>query len=269
MQVLFKIENLETVVNKYTLSMRGQDEALKFTSYALTFHSAVMEGCFLNERQVYNLLDLDIATKTRPFSEQLMVFDHHKALTFVLNEAKKHTPLSEELIRQVEALVMKNTGLLYNTPLGVFNSTLGEYRLLNTFAGSRRFPKCTEVPELMKTLVSEINEKIEQAETFRQKCELAFELHYRILDIHPFADGNGRTARIFMNYLLARFDLPIFYVVKSLRTIQIRVLEKARQDEDINVFFDFLARQYQTFLDHDLSATILPKDNRRKCRKTC
>jgi Fic family protein len=201
---------------------------------------------------VYNLLDLDIPAKNKPFTEQQMVIDHQKALIFTLNEAKERTTLTEPLIRQIGALVVKNTGSIYSTALGTFDSTCGEYRLLNMFAGARHFPDSTKVPALMKTLVSEINDKIGKVQTFSQKCELAFELHYRFVSIHPFADGNGRTSRLFMNYILAMSELPIFYVFKSSRIPYIQALEKARTTDNMTVFCDFMYKQYQKFLEKDL-----------------
>jgi Fic family protein len=247
-----KISNLEMLVSKYKLAMQGQVDLQKFTYYALTYHSTAIEGSTLTEGQVYNLLDLDIPAKNKPFTEQQMVIDHQKALIFTLNEAKERAPLTETLIRQIGALVVKNTGSIYNTALGTFDSTRGEYRLLNVFAGARRFPDSAKVPALMKTLVSELSDKIDQVQTFSQKCELAFELHYRFVSIHPFADGNGRTSRLLMNYILAIFELPIFYVFKSSRIPYIQALEKARAIDDITVFYDFMYRQYQKFLEKDL-----------------
>jgi Fic family protein len=144
---------------------------------------------------------------------------------------------------------MKNTGSIYSTALGTFDGSRGEYRLLNVFAGARRFPDSVKVPALMKTLVNEINDKISKVQTFSQKCELVFELHYRFVSIHPFADGNGRTSRLLMNYILAIFELPIFYVFKSSRISYIYALEKARTTDNITVFHDFMYKQYQKFLE--------------------
>ncbi|MDR2622761.1 MAG: Fic family protein [Dysgonamonadaceae bacterium] len=246
-----KIDKLETLINAYKQAMQGQVDLQKFTCYAITYHSTAIEGSTLTEGQVYDLLDLDIPAKNKPFTEQQMVIDHQKALIFTLNEAKKHVPLTEDLIRQIGALVIKNTGSIYSTALGTFDSTRGEYRLLNVFAGARRFPDSSKVPALMKTLVSEINDKTGNAQTFKQQCELAFELHYRFVSIHPFADGNGRTSRLLMNYVLAMFELPIFYVFKSNRIGYIQALEKARTTDKITVFYDFMYRQYQKFLEKE------------------
>ncbi|MDR1115357.1 MAG: Fic family protein [Tannerella sp.] len=247
-----KINKIEMLVDKYRQAVQGQVGLQKFTSYAITYHSTAIEGSTLTEGQVYNLLDLDIPAKNKPFTEQQMVIDHQKALVFILNEAKKRLPLTETFIRQIGAMVVKNTGSIHNTALGTFDSTRGEYRLLNVFAGARRFPDSAKVPALMKTLVREINDKTGKVQTFDQKCELAFELHYRFVNIHPFADGNGRTSRLLMNYILAIFELPIFYVFKSSRIPYVQALEKARTTGNMTAFYNFMYKQYQKFLEKDL-----------------
>ncbi len=247
-----QINKLENLISEYKRVMQGQVDLEKMTYFAVTYHSTAIEGSTLTEGQVYNLLDLDMPAKNKPFSEQQMVIDHQKALIFTLNKAKEHTPITETLIKEIGALVVKNTGNIYNTALGTFDSGRGDYRLLNVFAGSRRFPDSSKVPALMKMLVSEINAQIDKVKTFSQKCELAFEIHYRFVSIHPFADGNGRTTRLLMNYILAMFDLPVFYVFKSSRIAYIRALERARETDNPAVFYDFMYRQYQKFIEKGL-----------------
>ena len=240
-----QLNKLENLIADYKQTMQGQVNMQKFTYYAITYHSTAIEGSTLTEERVYNLLDLDIPARNKPFTEQQMVIDRPKALVFTLNKAKEKAPITETLIQKIGALVVKNTGGIYNTALGIFGSTKGDYRLLNVFAGARRFPDSSKVPTLMKTLVSEINTKIETVKTFRQKCELAFEMHYRFVSIQPFADGNERTTRLLMNYILAMFDLPI----KSSRIAYIQALERARETGNPAVFYNFMYRQYQKFIE--------------------
>jgi len=247
-----QLHKLENLVSAYRQAMQGQVNLEKFTCYAITYHSTAIEGSTLTEGQVYNLLDLDISAKNKPFTEQQMVIDHQKALVFTLNKAKEQAPVTESLIQEIGALAVKNTGSIYTTALGTFDSTKGDYRLLNVFAGARRFPDSSKVPALMKTLVGEINEKIGRVKTFREKCELAFEIHYRFVSIHPFADGNGRTSRLLMNYILSMFDLPICYVFRSSRIAYIQALERARETDNPAVFYDFMYRQYRKFLEKEL-----------------
>ena len=251
-----QINKLENLVLEYRRIMQGQIDLEKLTCYAVTYHSTAIEGSTLTEGQVYNLLDLDIPSKNKPFAEQQMVIDHQKALVFTLNKARKRIPITEALIKEIGAIVVKNTGSVYHTALGTFDSTKGDYRLLNVFAGARRFPDSSKVPALMETLVREINGKTGTAQTFSQKCELAFEMHYRFVSIHPFADGNGRTSRLLMNYILSTVDLPVFYVFKSSRISYIQALEKARKTENPAVFYHFMYRQYQKFIEKELKNSL-------------
>jgi Fic family protein len=148
--------------------------------------------------------------------------------------------------------VVKNTGSIYNTALGTFDSTRGDYRLVNVHAGARYFHDYQKVPGLMKSFVEHVNAKLATANTFSTKCELAFYAHFQFVSIHPFADGNGRTGRLLMNYVLATFGLPIFFVFKSNRISYIRALEQARETDNSAIFHNFMYRQYQKFLETEI-----------------
>ncbi|MDR2900628.1 MAG: Fic family protein [Treponema sp.] len=248
-----RIDELEKLISEYKQKMLGQVDLEKMTGFAISYHSTAIEGSTLTKDQVYNLLDLDIPAKNKPFSEQQMVIDHQEALVFALNKAKEKIPISENFIKELGALVLKNTGTTYDTALGSFDSSKGDYRLINVFAGARRFPDAGKIPILMKTLINETKSRIERAETFQEKCETAFDLHYRFVSIHPFADGNGRVSRLLMNYMLAVFDLPIFYVFKSSRIPYIQALERTRETENPTIFYNFMFRQYLKFIKKELA----------------
>ena len=246
------INKLEKLVADYQQAMRGQVDRKKFTYYAITYHSTAIEGSTLTEGQVYNLLDQDIPAKNKPFSEQQMVIDHQKALVYTLNAAKDKKLLTEEFIQEIGGMVVKNTGSTYSTALGTFDSMRGDYRLVDVHAGARTFVNYSKVPDLMKVFVQEINRLTAGAKTFQQKVEAAFYAHFHFVSIHPFADGNGRTSRLLMNYLLACFDLPIFYVYKSSRISYIQALEKARETGNISPFYNFMFGQYKRFLEKEI-----------------
>ena len=243
---------LEKLVADYVQATLGQVDMKKFTYYAITHHSTAIEGSTLTERQVYDLLDQDMPAKNKPFSEQQMVIDHQKALMYTLNNASEKKPLTERFIQEIGGMVIKNTGSVYNTVLGTFDSTRGDYRLVNVHAGSRTFPSYSKIPNLMKSFVEETNRQIAEAKTFQQKCEAAFYAHFQFVSIHPFADGNGRTSRLIMNYILAIFDLPVFYVYKSSRISYIQALEKSRETDNMQYFYNFMFGQYKKFLEKEM-----------------
>ena len=59
-----------------------------------------------------------------------------------------------------------------------------------------------------------------------------------------------------MNYILAYFNLPVFFVFKENRTFYIKALEKTRENEDETIFYNFMFRQYEKFLKKEISEII-------------
>lgn len=249
-------KRVELLVKEYKQLMKGQVDVRKYTFYSISYHSTAIEGSTLTESQVFDLLENDIPAKNKPFTHHLMVIDHHKAFEYVLQCAKKKEILNEKLIQKIGELVLQNTGSSYNVAIGSFDSSKGDLRLLNVRAGSRSFPDYKKVPALVKSLCSETKKEIATVKTFREKCELAFRLHFRFVSIHPFADGNGRTSRLLMNYILAYFNLPVFFVFKGNRIAYINALEKARNKEDKTIFYDFMFKQYEKFLKKEISENL-------------
>ncbi|MDR2839804.1 MAG: Fic family protein [Paludibacter sp.] len=246
-------KRVELLTKEYKRLMAGQVDLEKYTYYSITYHSTVIEGSTLTESQVFDLLENDFTAKNKPFSHHLMVIDHHKALEFLLEYAEKKQPVNLQFIQKIGGMVVQNTGAQYNVAVGSFDSTKGDLRLLNVRAGSRSFPSHSKVPDLLNKLIAETQKEMQTVKTFREKCELAFRLHFRFVSIHPFADGNGRTSRLLMNYILAYFNLPVFFVFKENRRAYITALETARENENDSVFYNFMFKQYEKFLKKEIT----------------
>jgi len=244
---------IEQLAKEYKRLMVGQVDVKKYTYYSISYHSTAIEGSTLTESQVFDLLDSDLPAKNKPFSHHLMVIDHHNALEYVLKYAEKKQPVTQEFIQTVAGMVVKNTGSVHHVAVGSFDSTKGDLRLLAVRAGSRYFPNYQKVPELLKKLCAETRTEMQKVNTFRETCELAFRLHFRLVSIHPFVDGNGRTSRLLMNYILAHFDLPPFFVFKENRTAYIHALEHSRENDDETIFYKFMFRQYEKFFKKEIS----------------
>ena len=238
------------LVEQYQQLYQNEPDLKKYSEYAITYHSTAIEGSTLTKNEVIELLDFGKPAKNREFQHHLMVVDHHKALMYVVEAAKRKEQISEKMIRNISAMVMKNTGSQYRTAVGEFDCSMGEYRLVGVHAGKRTFPDYRKVPSLMKKLIQYIDSEQEKQNV--DVLQLAFEVHFRFVSIHPFADGNGRVARLLMNFFLSYYGLPMLFVSKSDRLKYIDVLYQAQENGNMKPFYDFMMRQYIKFLKNEI-----------------
>ena len=238
------------LVEQYCQLYKSEPDMKKYSEYAITYHSTAIEGSSLTGNEVIELLDIGKPAKNREFLHNLMVFDHHNALLYVIEAAKCKDKITEKQIRNISAMVMKNTGSQYNTAVGAFDCSKGEYRLVGVQAGKRTFPDYRKVPALMKQLIEYIDN--EQKKQDIDVLKFAFEVHFRFVSIHPFADGNGRVARLLMNYILAYYEFPMLIVSKSDRLKYIDTLYQAQENGNMTPFYNFMLRQYIKFLKYEI-----------------
>ena len=243
-------KTLAELVEQYYQLFQSEHDLKKYSEYAITYHSTAIEGSTLTRNEVIELLDIGKPAKNREFQHNLMVFDHHNALRYAVEAAKSKEKLTEQLIQNISAMVMKNTGIQYNTAVGAFDCSNGEYRLVGVHAGKRTFPDYRKVPALMKKLIEYIDN--EQGKQDVDVLQLAFELHFRFVSIHPFADGNGRVARLLMNYILAYYEMPMLVVSKSDRLKYIDALYRGQENGYMTPYYNFMLRQYIKFLRHEI-----------------
>lgn len=123
--------------------------------------------------------------------------------------------VSENLIRSLQQLVVKD----------IEDDEAGQYRRGNVLitGSSHRPPDAFEVPSLMREFISWIRKN----EKKLHPVQLAALSHHRLVNIHPFTDGNGRTARLFMNVLLMQHGYPMAVILKNDRKKYYQALDRA------------------------------------------
>ena len=128
-------------------------------------------------------------------------------------------PLTQNFIRQLHKTLLREDYTIYrNLPGGITTSFVihaGQYKtrpnsVLTRYGDFFEYASPEETPALMTDLLDWYNEA-EQSRKFTP-VELAALMHYRYIRIHPFEDGNGRIARLLVNYILARHGWPMIVV---------------------------------------------------------
>jgi fic family protein len=178
-------------------------------------------------------------------SEVMMNLDLLNAYQMSIQLANQHRDYSFEMLRALSTAVLKNTGSRYNTALGTFDSSKGDFRKVNVSAGSsgKSYIIYTKVEDRLKKWCSEVNEKrngLLKSGDIYGKYLFTFESHLDLLTIHPWVDGNGRTARLVMNQLQFELGLILAKILKEDKAEYIDALIKAREEHDTKVFSSFM-----------------------------
>ena len=245
--------DLVGLINRY--KSLGIDEVIdheKFNQISIVHHSTKIEGSTLTEVEAQVLIMEGLTPKGKPIHDSLMVTDHYAALQFALASAKNKTQVSTKLIQEINALVVKNTGKVYNTVFGTVDSTTGAFRKGNVSAGATYFPNYDKVEPLTDELAVAISKKLVISHSITDQLNLSFDAHFNLVSIHPFYDGNGRTSRLLMNYIQAYYSIPLAVVHSDAKAEYIQALIDTRERDDINIFRDFMVLEYSKLLENEI-----------------
>ena len=145
------------------------------------------------------------------------VKSQQKALKLVHDFIHSKKPFSEKFIQTIQKQITSNV-------MDVF--LCGKYRdhEAGIAKSNKLFPTPSEVKKLMPEFVATI---IRMERQKQHPIIIAAYAHYRLLEIHPFQDGNGRTARLLMNAFLLKNHYPITVIEASQRFRYYEVLQKA------------------------------------------
>ena len=240
------------------LGIPEQIDYKKFYLYSLITHSTAIEGSTVTEIENQLLFDEGITAPGRTLQEQMMNLDLKQAYEVAQERAKDHTPYSVTMLCNLSASLMEHTGSTYNTPLGAFSSAAGDLRLLNVTAGfgGRSYLAFAKVPKALQEFCQWLNSERKQINKadILSAYRLSFLAHYRLVTIHPWADGNGRTARLVMNMLQWEYDLIPVKVLKEQKAEYIQALIDTREQDNEDIFVDTMLRIHQQNLSAEIAA---------------
>ena len=265
---------IDDILNKYDeLGIRQQLEYDKFYLYSIITHSTAIEGSTVSEVENQLLFDEGISS-SKSMHEQLMNLDLKKAYEEAFAIADRQEKTTVELLCSLSGIVMKNTGSLYNTIAGSFNSSDGELRLLNVSAGrgGKSHMAWQKVPGRLEEFCDWLNEarnRIGEKDP-ESVYTLSFEAHYRMVTIHPWADGNGRMARLVMNMIQREAGVVPSIVKREKRAEYVQSLADSQAAGNESEFLDFMMshhienieeqiREYQESIKND-TIKLSPKE---------
>ncbi|MBL4753816.1 MAG: Fic family protein [Flavobacteriales bacterium] len=96
------------------------------------------------------------------------------------------------------------------------------------------------------------NNQLNKVKTTEEIFNLAADAHYKLVSIHPFIDGNGRTSRAIMNYMQLRFTKPLIILSQDNRFEYYKALQRTRKEEDISIIRTFIMDEHTPNLEHEI-----------------
>jgi Fic family protein len=185
----------------------------KWFEVELTYSSNAIEGNTLTRQETALVLEKGLTVGGKPLKDHLEAINHLEAIQ-AMKEMTKKSSVSLEDILSLHQVILKgidggNAGLIRAVPVRISGSTVV-------------LPNPLKVPILLEEFVAWMQRVHEHPVYF---AALA---HYKLVTIHPFIDGNGRTARLLMNLILIHHGYPPAIISPKDRLPYIKSLEKAQ-----------------------------------------
>jgi Fic family protein len=209
----------------------------------LTYTSNAIEGNTLTLRETAEVIEHGLTIGGKPLRDHLEAADHYAAIQWVREIASGQGPVGETLICELHRRIV-----LRSNP-----SIAGVYsQHPRRIAGSAAiFPAPAKIPDLMKSFGAWLQEQPPDPDA-------AIQAHLRLVNIHPFGDGNGRTARLLMNLIFLRAGYPPVAIRPEDRIAYLDALESNSLSNDHHAFDLLMLDRLKTTLTAYLAILAEP-----------
>lgn len=241
-QKIAHIDKLKSWLDSFRpLSADVVRELKKYYDVKFTYHTNAIEGSTLTQSETELILEKGITVGGKTLVEHLEAVGHKDAIDYVESLAQINTPIREREVKDIHHLILKS----------VDSMDAGRYRMLDVRAAGtgHTYPAFYLVNELMEQFFLWLES--EEAKELHPVA-LAAEVHFRFVAIHPFKDGNGRTAHLLMNLVLLRHGYPVAVISNANRSQYIDSLIYAQENgNDTNKLLEIiLDAAEETFVDY-------------------
>ncbi len=207
----------------------------------LTYTSNAIEGNTLTRAETAMVVEKGITVQGKSLKEHLEATNHAVALDYIKTLiSKKKENIDEATIREINGIILSK--------IEEYNGGIYRTQAARIKGSATILPNPAKVPELMSHFAEWL-----QSENSEHIVKIAADAHYKLVSIHPFSDGNGRTSRLLMNLILMQAGFPPAIIRKEDRIAYIDSLERAQTGGDMadfyQVIFDAVDRSLDIYLE--------------------
>jgi Fic family protein len=200
-------------------------------SIEYTYDSNRIEGNTLTLRETELVIHKGLTVGGKPMVEHLEAINHYEAVALLRDVVKEKTALNRSLLLSLHGLILR----------GIDRDNAGRFRSVPVMiSGSRHVPP---QPWQLDQLMEDYFNGYVERKIPLHPILLAANMHERLVSIHPFIDGNGRTARLIMNLILLQHGFPIAIIHGDMasRLAYYHALEKCNLQDDTSDFHALIA----------------------------
>ena len=231
-------ENKKHLLNSMTAEQK--EEFIKRERITFITESNAIEGSILTYSVTEKIVEQDEHFKRLKRTEIITGINREEQEAINLNDClaqydnylKKRAPITNEIILHLHYILLNK--------ISDYEKYQGIYRPVQVYiTGSlHEFPIPQEVPGMMKQLIDWYSEN----QSFIHPVELAAKFHTKFTTIHPFADGNGRMARLLMNYILQSKEFPFTNIPLKKRNSYMKTQAEGNE-QNHKPFTNFLTKE--------------------------
>jgi len=240
--VLQRIDKKKRNFQKIAPSSAALKRAKKEAYYQYVFHTVGIEGNTMSLAQTRSILETKLAVSGKSIMEHNEILGLDAALKFI----------NQTLVDKIGDITLHDILEIHRRVIGnVDPIEAGLFRRTQVYVGDHTPPPPTLVELLVDKLVTWFNSYSALA---LHPVRLAALAHYKLVWIHPFNDGNGRTSRLLMNLVLMQAGFPPVIIRQRDRELYYKYLSTANEG-DVRPFIRFIAECTERTLDAYMWAT--------------
>ena len=253
--LLEQIEDLKQSLDSFRpLEGKHIEKLDQYFDEVYTYDSTTIEGNTLTLQETALVINKGITIGGKSLNEHFEIINHKEAIDYIKDAVKNDVLYNRKLLLDIHQLILKNIN-----PMDA-----GKYRNIDVLISGSKHKPVTFLQ--VASLMEEYFKYYEDNKNILNPVLLAAELHNRLVTIHPFCDGNGRTSRLIMNLVLLQHGFPITNISSQndLREEYYKSLETSQVSGNHEVFNKFIIKNVKESLIKYLEVISVNSDESNK-----
>lgn len=227
-KLLLEIKEHKLKLAKLLKNKNNKNEFEKWLKTELAYTSNAIEGNTLTRKETRLVIEENLTSSSKPLKNYIEAVNHAKAFNKILEIIENDNEVDEKNILDIHKIIL----------IGLDDINAGFYRDCRVrISGSDAIlPNPLKVPQLMDEFYKWLNKNIED------EPMTAIMAHLKFVSIHPFVDGNGRTARLLMNLLLLKYGYSPIIIRPTDRKKYLSAIENFQKLKDEKTYIKLMLK---------------------------